>query len=50
LSASNFLEKLKRKNILALPVPQGIRFVTNRGIDDHDVEQTITVFANILNS
>jgi threonine aldolase len=48
LSATDLLEKLKQKNILALPVPQGIRFVTNRGINDHDVEQTITAFQQIL--
>lgn len=49
LSVSDFLEKLKQKGILALPVPQGIRFVTNRGIDDEDIERTITEFTNILN-
>lgn len=49
LSVSDFLEKLKKKNILALPVPQGIRFVTNRGIDDSDIEQAIDAFKQILN-
>jgi threonine aldolase len=47
-SVSDLLEKLKKNRVLALPVPQGIRMVTNRGIHDEDVEQTITVFQQIL--
>lgn len=50
LSAADLLEKLKQKGILALSVPQGIRFVTNRGIDDSDVERAITAFTAILHS
>ncbi len=50
LSAADLLEKLEQKGILALSVPQGIRFVTNRGIDDEDIERTITAFTNIFAS
>jgi len=50
LSAADLLEKLKQKGILALSVPQGIRLVTNRGIDDSDVERAITAFTAILHS
>jgi len=48
LSVPDLLERLKQKKILALPVPQGIRFVTNRGIDDSDIEQAVAAFHQIL--
>ncbi len=50
LSIADLLEKLKQEGILALSVPQGIRFVTNRGIDDEDIKRAITAFTNILHS
>lgn len=48
LSIDGFLDNLKKKKILALPVPQGIRFVTNKEVDDKDIEHTIQTFREIL--
>jgi len=48
ISVSDFLDRLKSKGILALPVPQGIRMVTNKEVDDHDVERAIVAFQEIL--
>jgi len=48
LSVPDFLEKLRQKGILGLPVPQGIRLVANKEIDDKDVERAITAFQEIL--
>jgi len=31
-----------------LPVPQEIRMVTNKEVDDHDVERAIVAFQEIL--
>jgi len=47
-SVSDLLEELKQKNILALSVPQGIRMVTNRGINDSDIDQAVSSFKEIL--
>ncbi len=43
-----FLEELKRRKVLALPVPQGIRFVTNKDVDDADVDRAVSAFEGIL--
>jgi len=48
ISVSDFLDRLKSKGILALTVPQGIRMVTNKEVDDHDVERAIAAFQEIL--
>ncbi|MBD3413723.1 MAG: aminotransferase class I/II-fold pyridoxal phosphate-dependent enzyme [Candidatus Aminicenantes bacterium] len=50
LAVPDLLNRLKQKGILALSVPQGVRMVTNRGIDDNDIERTINAFNNILHS
>lgn len=47
-TAAEFLNGLKQKGILALPVPQGIRFVTNKEIDDEGIDYTISTFKEIL--
>ncbi|MCX7974520.1 MAG: aminotransferase class I/II-fold pyridoxal phosphate-dependent enzyme [Candidatus Aminicenantes bacterium] len=44
----SFLEELKRRRILALPVTGGIRFVTHKDIDDDDVDRTIAAFQELL--
>ncbi len=48
LTAPEFLETLKARRVLALPVPQGIRFVTNKDIGDEDVDGAISAFQDIL--
>ena len=48
ISVSDFLDRLKSKGILALTVPQGIRMVTNKEVDDRDVERAIVAFQEIL--
>ncbi len=48
LSVTDFLARLKEKGILALPVPQGIRFVTSKEVDDSDVDHAIQSFQQIL--
>lgn len=48
MSASDFLIRLEEKGILALPVPQGVRMVTNKEVDESDVERTLSAFKNIL--
>jgi len=48
ISVSDFLERLKSKGILALSVPQGIRMVTNKDVDDCDIERAIAAFQEIL--
>ncbi len=48
ISVSDFLDRLKSKGILALTVPQGIRMVTNKEVDDCDVERAIAAFQEIL--
>ena len=48
ISVSDFLERLKSKGVLALSVPQGIRMVTNKEVDDRDVERAIAAFQEIL--
>lgn len=48
ISVSDFLDRLKSKGVLALPVPQGIRMVTNKEVDDRDVERAIAAFQEIL--
>ena len=48
ISAAEFLVKLKQRGILALTVPQGIRFVTNKEIDDEGIERTAAAFKEIL--
>jgi threonine aldolase len=48
ISVSAFLDRLKSKGVLALPVPQGIRMVTNKEVDDRDIERAIAAFQEIL--
>lgn len=48
LTAPEFLEALKARRVLALPVPQGIRFVTNKDIGDEDVDSAVSAFQDIL--
>lgn len=48
MSASDFLIRLEEKGILALSVPQGVRMVTNKEVDESDVERTLSAFKNIL--
>jgi threonine aldolase len=48
LTAPELLEELKARGILALPVPQGIRFVTNKDVGDEDVDLAISAFQGIL--
>ncbi len=48
ISVSDFLDRLKSKGVLALPVPQGIRMVTNKDVDDRDIERAIAAFQEIL--
>lgn len=43
-----FLEQLKKKEILALAVRGGIRFVTHKDINDEDVEKAIDAFRQLL--
>lgn len=48
LTVPELLSKLKEKGILALPVPQGIRMVTNKEVGDEDVDNAIAAFKEIL--
>ncbi len=48
ISVSDFLDRLKSKGVLALPVPQGLRMVTNKDVDDRDIERAIAAFQEIL--
>ncbi len=48
MNTSDFLAKLEERGILALPVPQGIRMVTNKEVDESDVERTLSAFKDIL--
>lgn len=48
LTAPELLEELKARGILALPVPQGIRFVTNKDVGDEDVDLAISALQGIL--
>jgi threonine aldolase len=48
LTVPVFLEELKKRRVLALPVPQGIRFVTNKDVDDADVDRAVSAFEDIL--
>ncbi len=48
MSAADFLSRLEEKGILALPVPQGIRMVTNKEVGDEDVERTAAAFRELL--
>ncbi|MFO7867397.1 MAG: GntG family PLP-dependent aldolase [Candidatus Aminicenantes bacterium] len=48
LSVPEFLSCLESSGILALPVSQGIRMVTNKEIDDLDVDRAISAFRDIL--
>jgi threonine aldolase len=48
LSVPAFLEELKQRKVLALPVPQGIRFVTNKDVGDEDVDRAVSAFEEIL--
>ncbi len=50
ISVSDFLSRLEKKGILALPVPQGIRMVTNKEVDESDVDRTIEAFKEILDN
>jgi threonine aldolase len=48
LTVPQLLEGLKARRVLALPVPQGIRFVTNKDVGDEDVERAVSAFQDIL--
>ncbi len=48
ISREEFLSRLRERRILALTVPQGIRFVTNKEIDDGHLDRTIEVFRDLL--
>jgi len=48
LTISGILEELHRRGILALAVAGGIRFVTNKDIDDEDIDKAIDAFREIL--
>jgi threonine aldolase len=48
LSVTELLAKLQEKGILALAVPQGIRFVTSKEVGDEDVDRAIQAFQQIL--
>jgi len=43
-----FLEELKKRKILALPVSGGIRFVTHKDVNDEDVDRAIEAFRELL--
>jgi len=43
-----FLEELKKRRILALPVSGGIRFVTHKDVNDEDVDRVIEAFRELL--
>ncbi len=46
----SFLEELKKRQILALPVAQGIRMVTHKDINDDDIEKASEAFRDLLPS
>lgn len=48
LSAADLLARLHEKGILALAVPQGIRFVTSKEVEDEDVDLAIRAFQEII--
>jgi threonine aldolase len=48
LSVAELLSRLKERGILALAVPQGIRFVTSKEVDDEDVDRALQAFHQIL--
>ena len=48
LTINGILEELHRRGILALAVTGGIRFVTNKDIDDEDIDKAIDAFREIL--
>lgn len=48
LSKLEFLAQLREKGVLALPVSNGIRFVTHKDVDDHDVDRAIEAFKALL--
>jgi len=48
MTAAEFLSRIREQGILALPVPQGIRMVANKEVDDKDVERAVSVFRDIL--
>ncbi len=48
MTVTEFLSKLEAFKVLAMPVPQGIRFVTNKDVGDEDVERAIAAFKDIL--
>lgn len=48
LSIPDFLNELKKRGILALSVPGGIRFVTHKDVGDEDVERASRAFREIL--
>ena len=48
LSNIEFLAQLQEKGVLALPVGNGIRFVTHKDIDDNDVDRAIEAFKTLL--
>jgi len=43
-----FLAELKARHILALPVSNGIRFVTHKDVNDDDVDRAIEAFSDLL--
>ncbi len=47
-SISEFLSELEKREILAMAVRGGIRFVVHKDIHDHDIEKAIFAFKNIL--
>jgi len=48
LSTQELLSRLEDRGILALPVAGGSRFVTNKDIDDEDIDSAIAAFRAIL--
>jgi threonine aldolase len=48
LYRDEFLAKLREKRVLALPVGNGIRFVTHKDINDQDVDRAIEAFKELL--
>ena len=48
LSVPELVSQLKENGVLALPVPQGIRMVTNKEVGDEDVDKAIAALKEIL--
>ncbi len=48
MSKQEFLAKLKEKGVLALPIANGIRFVTHKDVNDDDVNLAVSAFKEIL--